>query len=173
MNACQNFSDRPLPLYADNASVQRQLGYYFSISAVHRYFSLKECHFMEKEPPLKIWLIFNDYKSSYKTYIKPFDVRVWVLFVWEEIEVPAGNPPVRLDDHMTISHGDTRCRASVSMVRDALEKTLDSRGIFHKQIKSLTSCIANSSFIFSRTQVLYFRCQVIKSYNKQSNRTLL
>ena len=34
------------------------------------------------------------------------DVCVWMVFVWEEIEVPGGNPPVWLGDHITISHAD-------------------------------------------------------------------
>mgnify|MGYP007133209859 CR=1 FL=1 len=34
------------------------------------------------------------------------DVCVPVVFVWEEIGVPGGNPPVWLGDHMTISHAD-------------------------------------------------------------------
>ena len=35
------------------------------------------------------------------------DVFVPMVFVWEETGVPGGNPPVWLDDHMTISHADT------------------------------------------------------------------
>ena len=33
-------------------------------------------------------------------------VYVRMVFVWEEIGVPGGNPPFWLGDHMTISHAD-------------------------------------------------------------------
>ena len=34
------------------------------------------------------------------------DVCVRMVFMWEEIVMPGGNPPVWLGDHMTISHAD-------------------------------------------------------------------
>ena len=39
------------------------------------------------------------------------DVCVPMVFVWEETGVPGGNPPVKLGDHMTISHADARVAA--------------------------------------------------------------
>ena len=32
------------------------------------------------------------------------DVRIPLVFMWEETGVPLRNPPARLSDHMTISH---------------------------------------------------------------------
>ena len=45
------------------------------------------------------------------------DVCVRMVFLWEEIEVPGGNPPVWLGDHMTISHADAGYQIRVAAVR--------------------------------------------------------
>ena len=45
------------------------------------------------------------------------DVYFRMVFVWEETVMPGGNPPVWLDDHMTISHADAGYRTRVEAVR--------------------------------------------------------
>ena len=45
------------------------------------------------------------------------DVCVRMVFVWDETEVPGGNPPVWLGDHMTISHAAAGYWTRVAAVR--------------------------------------------------------
>ena len=54
----------------------------------------------------KLYLVYNDYETSYTTYINHarwhWCLR-WTIFVWEATGVPWGNPPVWLGDHMTMN----------------------------------------------------------------------
>ena len=57
----------------------------------------------------KLYLFYNDYETSYITYInhaRGHRCLRSVVFVWEESGVPGGNSPVWLDDHMIISHAE-------------------------------------------------------------------
>ena len=56
------------------------------------------------------------------------DVCVRMVFVWEEIGMPGGNPPVWLGDHMiTISHADAGYRTRVAAVRGECVNTVPAR----------------------------------------------
>ena len=73
----------------------------------------------------KLYLFYNDYETSYTTYINHVCVRM--VFVWEETGVPGGTPPVWLGDHMTISHADAGYRTRVAAVRDECVNTSPAR----------------------------------------------
>ena len=55
------------------------------------------------------------------------DVCVRMVFVWEKIVVPRGNPPVWLGDHMTNSHADAGYRSWVAAVRGECVNTAPAR----------------------------------------------
>jgi len=44
-------------------------------------------------------IISKDYKTIYSNLRKLFSMAL--VFVWEKIEVPRGNPPVQLGNHLT------------------------------------------------------------------------
>ena len=55
------------------------------------------------------------------------DVCVRMVFVWEETEVPGGNPPVWRGDQMTISHADTGYQTWVAAMRGECVNTAPAR----------------------------------------------
>ena len=98
------------------------------------------------------------------------DVCVPVVFVWEETGVPRGNPPVWLDDHMTIAHADAGYWTQVAAVRGEHVTTMPARqlkiiGFISYEISQCIQMCKNvlmqwfslESFLWTYNTYWYFR----------------
>ena len=98
------------------------------------------------------YLNYNPVKRLRNIMLVGTDVCVRMVFVWEETEVPGGNPPVWLGDHMPAPHigpGSQWWEASALTLRQPDSHQILKRARFHfNHLKYILLCRTKLSVMY-------------------------